>query len=67
MSAEEERKLAGYATGARYAGWDGIPLGEARKAVVLARKVRRAVRRQLPRAVLRTRGAVDRQWGKGKV
>jgi hypothetical protein len=46
--------LTDYATIIRYpdAGLE-IPLGEARKAVAVARRIRREVRRLLPRAALR--------------
>ncbi|MCC6697679.1 MAG: HEPN domain-containing protein [Candidatus Hydrogenedentes bacterium] len=43
-------RLTDYATSARYPGWDDISLGEARKAVAVARRVRREVRGLMPRA-----------------
>ena len=52
FSAEEQATLTEYATGARYPGWGEIPLAEARKAVAIARRVRREVRRVLPRKVV---------------
>jgi HEPN domain-containing protein len=53
MTPEERDGLTDYATGARYPGWDAIPLTEARGAVSVARRVRREIRRQLPKAALR--------------
>ena len=47
---EEQRRLTAYATVTRYPGSSRpITLPEARKAVALARKVRRAVRMRLPK------------------
>ncbi|MBX7257983.1 MAG: HEPN domain-containing protein [Candidatus Hydrogenedentes bacterium] len=43
-------RLTDYATSARYPGWDEIPLGEARKAVAVAKRVRREIRGLLPKA-----------------
>jgi len=64
ISESEQERLTDYATVARYPGdYDPIPRSEARRAVALARRVRREARRQLPgRARRRTRssGAVDR-------
>ena len=57
LSFEEQARLTDYATGARYPGWDAISLTAARRAVAVARRVRREVRRGLPRKALR--------WGKG--
>ncbi|MGH9362874.1 MAG: HEPN domain-containing protein [Thermoanaerobaculia bacterium] len=57
LSAAEQAILTEYATGARYPGWGEITLTEARKAVALARRVRREIRAVLPRKVLlRKRG-----------
>ena len=42
-------RLTDYATSARYPGWDEIPLGEARKAVAVARQARREIRGLLPK------------------
>ncbi len=54
LSLEEQRKLTAYATVTRYPGdYEPISLTEARKAVSLARRVRSAVRKLLPREVLR--------------
>ena len=53
LTAEEQAKLTEYATGARYPGWGEIPLAEARRAVALARRLRREIRRVLPREILR--------------
>jgi HEPN domain-containing protein len=49
LTSEEQARLTEYATGARYPGWEEISLGEARRAVALARRVRREMRRALPR------------------
>lgn len=53
LTVEEERRFFGYATAARYPGSGEIPLAEAKRAVALARRVRREIRRTLPRAILR--------------
>ena len=53
LSAAEAAKLCDYATGARYPGWGDIPLSEARRAVALARRIRKQIRAKLPREVLR--------------
>jgi HEPN domain-containing protein len=53
LSAAEAAKLCDYATGARYPGWCDIPLSEARRAVALARRIRKQIRAKLPREVLR--------------
>jgi HEPN domain-containing protein len=50
-----QRRLTGYAVALRYPEYPPISLVEARKAVALARRVRRDVRRLLPRAALRRR------------
>ncbi len=55
LSAEEQGQLTDYATGPRYPGWAEIPLSEARKAVAIARRARREIRRRLPREILRPR------------
>ena len=55
LTVEEQRRLTDYATGARYPGWDEIPLGEARRAVALARRVRKGSRALLPARGLRRR------------
>jgi HEPN domain-containing protein len=55
LSAEEEGRLTDYATVARYPGWGEIPLPEARRAVAVARRVRRDARRLLPKDALRRR------------
>ncbi len=51
LSAAEQALLTEYATGARYPGWGEIRLAEARKAVSLARRVRKELRAVLPRKV----------------
>lgn len=55
ISAEEQARLTEYATGARYPGWEDIPIAAARRAVAVARRVRRDVRRRLPRRAVRRR------------
>jgi HEPN domain-containing protein len=56
LSAEDERRLTAYATVTRYPGaYEPVSLGEARQAVALARRIRDAVRRQLPKEALRRR------------
>lgn len=57
LSQDEQDVLTDYATAARYPGWGDIPLAEARKAVRIARRGRKEVRKLLPRAGLRRRGA----------
>jgi HEPN domain-containing protein len=54
IDARQQKNLTEYATVIRYpdAGTD-ISLAEARKAVALARRVRKDIRRHLPRAALR--------------
>jgi len=61
FSAEEQARLTEYATSARYPGWDEIPLAEARRAVALARRLRREMRRRLPRKVLIRRRSAPKQ------
>lgn len=53
LSDEEQARLTEYATGARYPGWGEISLAAARRAVAVARRIRRLVRRGLPRKALR--------------
>ena len=53
LDESEQASLTQYATVARYPGWDPISLTEARRMVALARRVRREMRRILPRAVIR--------------
>jgi HEPN domain-containing protein len=56
LSVDEQRRLTAYATITRYPGdYDPVSLAEARRAVALARRVRAAVRRLLPRKALRSR------------
>jgi HEPN domain-containing protein len=57
LSVEEQRRLTSYATVTRYPGdYEPVTLAEARRAVVLARRVRKHVRSLLPREVLRPGG-----------
>jgi HEPN domain-containing protein len=53
LSDDEQARLTEYATTARYPGWEELSLAAARSAVALARRVRRSVRRGLPRNALR--------------
>lgn len=54
LTDEQRRRITEYATVMRYPGeYESLPLSEARAAVRLARRVRQAVRTQLPRAALR--------------
>jgi len=53
LTIEEQRRFIGYATAARYPGAGEIPLAEAKRAVALARRLRREIRRVLPREILR--------------
>ena len=56
LSVEAQRLLTSYATVTRYPGdYEPVSLSEARRAVRLARRVRAAVRRILPRAAHRRR------------
>jgi HEPN domain-containing protein len=56
ISVEEQRLLTAYATVTRYPGdYEPVTVTEARRAVALARRVRAAVRKELPIALLRTR------------
>ncbi|HZT30939.1 MAG TPA: HEPN domain-containing protein [Bryobacteraceae bacterium] len=55
LSEEEQDKLTDYATTARYPGFGEITLSEARRAVALARRVRKHVRALLPKGILRRR------------
>jgi len=53
---EEQRRLTAYATVTRYPGdYEPIPLAEARSAVAIARRVRKAVRALMPKEALRKR------------
>jgi len=55
LSREEQGLLTDYAAGARYPGWEEIPLSEARRAVAIARRIRKEARRYIPRSILRKR------------
>ncbi len=58
MAPAEARKLTVYATVTRYPGdYDPISLAEAREAVKLARRVRSAVRKGLPKEALKRRAS----------
>lgn len=57
----DARALTSYATVTRYPGdYEEISLAEAQKALRMARKVRTAVRKVLPKAALRRRTSVPR-------
>jgi HEPN domain-containing protein len=54
VSVEEQRLLTAYATVTRYPGdYEPVTVTEARRAVTLARRVRAAVRKELPSAAFR--------------
>ena len=53
LTEDEQDILTDYATGARYPGWGEIPVAEARKAVAMARRVRKGLRSTLPKDALR--------------
>ena len=56
LDAKVQKRLTDYATVKRYPDAEpDIPLPEARQAVAVARRVRRELRRHLPRAALRRR------------
>jgi HEPN domain-containing protein len=53
LSVQEQRRLTVYGTVTRYPGdYEPVSIAEARRAVALARRVRREVRRALPRTVV---------------
>jgi HEPN domain-containing protein len=54
LTPEEQERLTDYATVTRYPGdYESIPLAEARRAVRIARRARREIRKLLPRKALR--------------
>jgi HEPN domain-containing protein len=56
LPVEEQRRLTVYGTVTRYPGdYEAVSLAEAKRAVAMARRVRRAVRQDLPPEVLRRR------------
>lgn len=56
LTVEEQRRLISYATMTRYPGdYEPVTVREARRAVRLARRVRKAARALLPKDVLRRR------------
>ncbi len=56
MTPEETRRFTAYATVTRYPGdYDPVSLTEARQAMKLARRVRSAVRKNLPKEALKRR------------
>jgi HEPN domain-containing protein len=53
LSVEERQRLTAYATVTRYPGdYEKIPLSEARRAIAVARRVRREIRGFLPKEML---------------
>jgi HEPN domain-containing protein len=52
ISRDEQHRLTEYATESRYPGGRDLPLAEARQAVALARRIRQAVRKLLPKKCL---------------
>jgi HEPN domain-containing protein len=57
VSEAEQDRLTDYATVTRYPGsYDPIPLAEARRAVAMARRIRKEIRKSLPRQVLQRKG-----------
>lgn len=50
LTEAEISTLTDYAVGPRYPGFDDLTIAEARRAVALARRIRRELRRHLPRA-----------------
>ncbi|UCF90478.1 MAG: HEPN domain-containing protein [Desulfobacterales bacterium] len=56
LAVAEQRRLTAYATVTRYPGdYEPIPLAEVRRAVAIARRVRKEVRALLPKNALRER------------
>jgi HEPN domain-containing protein len=61
LSPEEQGQLTEYAVGTRYPGWEEIPLAAARHAVAVARRVRKEIRRRLPRKALRRQSGTTKR------
>jgi HEPN domain-containing protein len=55
LSEDEQDELTDYATGARYPGWGEISLTDSRRALAIARRLRRDIRKLLPKEALRRR------------
>jgi len=55
LALREQAILSEYAIGPRYPGWSDVSFSEARRAVALARRVRKRVRSLLPKSALRRR------------
>lgn len=53
LTAEEQARLTEYATAARYPEWPDISLADARRAIAIARRVRKEARSLLPRKAIR--------------
>jgi len=49
LSQDEQDGLTDYATAARYPGWGEISLADSRRAVAIARRLRKGVRKLLPK------------------
>lgn len=56
LAPDDLARLTRYATVTRYSGAEDIALGEARRALAAARRIRKAVRAMLPRSLLRRKG-----------
>jgi HEPN domain-containing protein len=55
LSEDEQDELTDYATGARYPGWSEISLTDSRRALAIARRLRRDARKLLPKEALHRR------------
>ena len=67
LTPEEQEQLTEYATTTRYPGdYEAIPVTEAKQAVRLARRVRQAMRKQLPRQATKRLSAVRRSGAVGE-
>ena len=53
LTVDEQERITDYAAGARYPGWQDISLSETRRAVAVARRVRKEIRNFLPKEALR--------------
>lgn len=51
----DQNELTDYATGPRYPGWGEISIADARRAVGIARRLRREARNLLPKAAFKPR------------
>lgn len=55
LSVEEQARLTDYGVSPRYPGWGEVALNEARRAVALARRIRKHIRPLLPKEALKAR------------